>query len=153
MKKLIIFLSIFFFHSIQADEFIGIPKIIDGDTIYIYSIKIRLKDIDAPEMKQKCKRNKVDYFCGVESKNQLKKKIDKSKIKCISSGKDRYNRYLATCFRGNINLNKWMVKNGFAVAYRRYSKSYVADENFAKEEKLGLWRGTFVKPEKWRKLN
>ena len=153
MKKLIIFLSIFFFHSIQADEFIGIPKIIDGDTIYIYSNKIRLKDIDAPEMKQKCKRNKVDYFCGVESKNQLKKKIDNSKVKCISSGKDRYNRYLATCFRGSINLNKWMVKNGFAVAYRRYSKSYVADENFAKNNNLGLWAGSFISPEKWRKLN
>ena len=87
MKKLILILSIFFFHSLQAEEFLGIPKVVDGDTIYIASNKIRLKDIDAPEMKQKCERRKVDYFCGIEAKNQLKKKINMSKIKCISSGK------------------------------------------------------------------
>ena len=46
-----------------------------------------------------------------------------------------------------------MVRNGYAVAYRRYSKLYILDENFAKEEKLGLWGGSFIKPEKWRKLN
>ena len=46
-----------------------------------------------------------------------------------------------------------MVRNGYAVAYRKYSTLYILDENFAKEEKLGLWRGTFTKPEKWRKLN
>ena len=43
--------------------------------------------------------------------------------------------------------------NGYAVAYKKYSKKYIPDENFAKEEKLGLWKGTFVEPEKWRKLN
>ena len=46
-----------------------------------------------------------------------------------------------------------MVKNGHAVAYRRYSKEYVPDEDFAKKNKLGLWQGKFLKPEKWRKLN
>ena len=60
---------------------------------------------------------------------------------------------MAKCLKGSINLNRWMVRNGYAVAYRKYSKQYILDENFAKEEKLGLWQGTFVKPEKWRKLN
>ena len=68
-------------------------------------------------------------------------------------GKDRYKRYLAKCFKGTINLNRWMVRNGYAIAYRKYSKTYILDENFAKEEKLGLWGGSFIKPEKWRKLN
>ena len=52
-----------------------------------------------------------------------------------------------------INLNKWMVRNGYAVAYKRYSKKYVRDEEYAKENKLGIWKGTFIAPEKWRKLN
>ena len=79
--------------------------------------------------------------------------IDNSKIKCISSSRDRYKRYLATCYKDKINLNKWMVKNGFAVAYKRYSKDYDRDEDYAKKNKLGIWKGSFIRPEKWRKLN
>ena len=135
---------------------------IDGDTIHIKSYKIRLEGIDAPEMKQKCKKPYLkimffnfqkDYYCGQISKEKLIKKIGNKRVKCILLGKDRYKRYLAKCFKGKLNLNKWMVRNGYAVAYRKYSKRYILAENFAKEEKLGLWRGTFIKPEKWRKLN
>ena len=46
-----------------------------------------------------------------------------------------------------------MVKRGYAVAYKRYSKKYLADEQKAKEDKLGIWEGSFIRPEKWRKLN
>ena len=165
MKKLILILSIFFFHSLQAEEFLGIPKVVDGDTIHIKSYKIRLEGIDAPEMRQKCKKEKLkisstigftfyeDYYCGKESKENLEAKVYGSKIKCVSSSKDRYNRYLATCFKDKLNLNQWMVRNGYAIAYRRYSKKYISDEDFAKQNKLGLWQGKFTNPEKWRKLN
>ena len=162
IKYIIITLTLFFFQTLQASEVIGLPKVVDGDTIHIKSYKIRLEGIDAPEMKQKCKKPYLqimfftfqkDYYCGQVSKKKLIQKIGNKPVKCILLGKDRYKRYLAQCFKGNINLNKWMVRNGYAVAYRRYSKLYISDENFAKEEKLGLWKGTFVKPEKWRKLN
>ena len=96
---------------------------------------------------------KKNYSCGVISKEKLIKKIKKSKINCVSSGRDRYKRYLATCYKDKINLNKWMVRNGLAVAYKKYSKDYLGDEVYAKENKLGLWKGSFVRPEKWRKLN
>tara|TARA_B100001564_G_scaffold78672_1_gene63077 strand:+ start:363 stop:503 length:141 start_codon:yes stop_codon:yes gene_type:complete len=46
-----------------------------------------------------------------------------------------------------------MVRNGYAVAYRRYSKDYVRDEKYAKKNMLGMWKGSFIMPEKWRKLN
>ena len=151
--------------NILAQEIIGIPKIVDGDTIYINNFKIRLEGIDAPEMRQKCKKEKLkissiigytfyeDYYCGKYSKENLEAIVKGSEIKCISSIKDRYKRYLAKCFKGKINLNRWMVRNGHAVAYRRYSKEYMPDEDFAKENKLGLWKGKFLNPEKWRKLN
>ena len=58
-----------------------------------------------------------------------------------------------TSYKEKTNLNQWMVRNGYAIAYRRYSKKYVPDEDFAKENKLGLWQGKFMNPEKWRKLN
>ncbi len=162
IKRIILILTLFFFQNIQASEIIGIPKIIDGDTIHIKSFKIRLEGIDAPEMKQKCKKPYLtlmflnfqkDYYCGQVSKRKLLKKIGNKPVKCILLGKDRYKRYLAKCLKGSTNLNRWMVRNGFAVAYRRYSKLYIVDENFAREERVGLWKGTFITPEKWRKLN
>jgi len=153
------------FQIVNAEEIKGLAKIIDGDTVHINSKKIRLEGIDAPEIKQQCKKpflkisaiigfefNK-NYSCGVIAKKKLIDKIDNSKIKCISSSKDRYKRFLATCFKDKINLNKWMVRNGNAVAYKRYSKDYVRDEAYAKENKLGVWEGSFMMPEKWRKLN
>ena len=162
IKYIIITLTLFFFQTLQASEIIGLPKVVDGDTIHIKSYKIRLEGIDAPEMKQKCKKPYLqimfftfqkDYYCGQVSKKKLIQKIGNKPVKCILLGKDRYKRYLAKCFKGTINLNRWMVRNGYAIAYRKYSKIYVLDENFAKEEKLGLWSGNFIKPEKWRKLN
>ena len=162
IKFIIITFTFFFFQITQASEIEGFPKIVDGDTIYIKSYKIRLEGIDAPEMKQKCKKPffqvmffnfEKDYYCGQISKKKLAQIIGNKSVKCILLGKDRYKRYLAKCIKDTVNLNRWMVRNGYAVAYRKYSKQYVLDENFAKEEKLGLWGGSFIKPEKWRKLN
>jgi len=165
MALRIIILFLIFFSNTIAEEMSGIPKIIDGDTVHINDNKFRLEGIDAPEMRQKCKKESLkissiigftfykDYSCGKVSKEKLISKIKGSEIKCIFTTKDRYKRYIATCYKGKINLNQWMVRNGHAIAYRRYSKKYVLDEDFAKENKLGLWQGKFMNPEKWRKLN
>ena len=64
-----------------------------------------------------------------------------------------YKRIVAVCYYNNQNLNKLMVRNGWAIAYRRYSKDYIDDENYARENKLGIWEGAFVKPKIWRKEN
>ena len=163
LRIIILFLS--FLSNTIAEEISGVPKIVDGDTVYINDNKFRLEGIDAPEMRQQCKKESLkisfiigftfykDYSCGKVSKEKLITKIDTTEIKCISSSKDRYKRYIATCYKGKTNLNQWMVRNGYAIAYRRYSKKYVPDEDFAKEKKLGLWQGKFINPEKWRKLN
>ena len=162
--RIIIIFLVIISNSI-AEEISGIPKVVDGDTIHINNYKFRLEGIDAPEMRQQCKKESFkisffisftfykDYSCGRISKEKLITKIDTTEIKCISSSKDRYKRYIATCYKGKTNLNQWMVRNGFAIAYRRYSKTYVPDEEFAKENQLGLWKGKFMEPEKWRKLN
>ena len=169
--KLFLLISIcliFFFltyNDVKSDEpkiISGIAKVIDGDTIKIEKNKIRLFGIDAPEKKQQCQKpwltiffltlNK-NYKCGEISTNRLKIKINNKFIICKSSSKDRYNRFIAECFKDKTNINRWMVLNGYAVAYKRYSKDYVRDEEFANENKLGLWEGSFIMPEKWRKLN
>ena len=156
MKKLIFSTVILLSLNIHviATEIYGTPTIIDGDTIKILNNKIRLHGIDAPENNQKCIKNKKKYNCGRIATEALIMKIGKKAIKCLTKKKkDRYNRFIGVCFVEQDDLKKWMVKNGHAVAYRRYSKDYVLDEKFAKTNKIGVWSGTFLKPEKWRKLN
>tara|TARA_B110000444_G_scaffold140172_1_gene131577 strand:+ start:137 stop:607 length:471 start_codon:yes stop_codon:yes gene_type:complete len=140
--------------NVVAGEISGVPRITDGDTIKILNKRIRFHGIDTPEKKQFCVKNFKKYRCGQEATNALKKKIDGKLIICKVQGKlDRYKRYIGVCFLGEVDLNKWMVRNGYAIAYRRYSNDYVEDENYAKKNKLGLWNGSFIQPEKWRKIN
>ena len=156
MKKitLIVIILLNLSEKIIASEIYGHPVITDGDTIKISNNKIRLHGIDAPEKKQNCTKNAKEYNCGVEATEMLIKKISKNVVKCLTQkNKDRYNRFIGVCFVDQEDLNKWMVRNGHAIAYRRYSKDYILDEDFAEKNKLGLWSGTFLKPEKWRKLN
>ena len=156
MKKIILAVIILLNLNgkIIASEIYGLPIITDGDTIKILNNKIRLHGIDAPEKKQKCTKNKKKYNCGEVATKALTKKIGKKLVKCLTQkNKDKYNRFIGICFVEQEDLNKWMVRNGHAVAYRRYSKEYIIDEEFAKTNKLGLWSGTFLNPEKWRKLN
>ena len=140
----------------------GIAKVIDGDTIKIKKKKIRFFGIDAPEKKQKCQKawltisfitfNK-DYPCGEISTLKLKNKINNKFITCKSTNKDKYKRFISECFKGKTNINRWMVRNGYAVVYKKYSKKYLAAENLARNEKLGLWSGKFKMPWEWRKEN
>ena len=169
--KLFLLISIcliFFFltyNDVKSEEvkiISGIAKVTDGDTIQIDKKKIRLLGIDAPEKKQQCSKTWLsvslisfskDYPCGQISTDKLKKKINNKLIICKWSNKDRYKRYIAECFKDKTNINAWLVRNGYAVAYRKYSKKFVSQEIFAKKEKLGLWSGTFMMPWDYRKNN
>ena len=66
-------------------------------------------------------------------------------------GKDRYQRKLAICFRNKLNINSWLVRNGYAVSYQKYSKKYLSEEIEAKNDKKGIWQGKFEMPWDWRK--
>ena len=154
INRIVLIFSFFVFQQTYANEIIGVPKIIDGDTIKILKKTIRMHGIDTPEKKQMCIKKSKQYNCGQVATEALIKKINKKQVVCSVQKKlDRYKRYIGTCFVEKVNLNKWLVRNGFAVAYRRYSKEYIADEAYAKENKLGLWSGYFMNPEKWRNLN
>ena len=93
------------------------------------------------------------YKCGEQSILALLKKIKDKKIKCVlKKEKDKYKRDIGICYLNKQDINKWLVKNGHAIAYKKYSKKYVLDEKYAQENKLGIWGGTFIKPEKWRRI-
>ena len=108
--------------------------------------------IDAPESDQTCKRSDgQNYRCGEDSTEALRQKIGTSEVRCEYTERDRYRRILGTCYVEEENLSAWMVRHGFALAYRRYSKQYVQQEELAKAAKAGMWEGTFMPPWEWRK--
>ena len=138
---------------LNTSRLINNIRIIDGDTIHIDKIKYRLHGIDAPEMKQICEINKKKYNCGVKSRDFLNSLIGSKFVRCEQKDVDRYKRVVAECFVGNTNINKELVRNGWALAYKDYSSDYILDEKFASENRLGMWEGRFIHPKKWRKLN
>jgi endonuclease YncB( thermonuclease family) len=140
------FLLLLCFNSFAAEQ----VKVIDGDTIHIGKLKYRFSGIDAPEMKQSCRKDEKEVLCGVLAKNALIDKINNSPVTCKIEEVDRYKRLVAECFVNEESLSKYLVRNGYAVAYRRYSMKFVEDENYAKENKLGLWSMTFDYPWDYR---
>ena len=128
-------------------------KITDGDTIRINGEKIRFSGIDTPELRQTCLKQGIEVPCGIAAKQILIDKIADNKIVCIREGKDQYKRTLAECFVNNESLSSYLVKSGYAFAYRRYSKKFIPDEDYAKLNKLGMWSMEFDYPWDWRKKN
>ena len=169
-KAILLFIIclIFFFltyqdvKSSEITSVTGYAKVTDGDTIKIDTFKIRLDGIDAPEKKQKCKRPNFtifmftfyeDYSCGQKSTEALIKKINDQKITCKIFDVDYFKRLIGECYKRKTNLNAWLVSNGYAVAFRKYSKKYVSHETLAKQEKKGIWQGKFEMPWDYRKSN
>ena len=127
-------------------------KVIDGDTIYLNGEKIRFSGIDTPELKQTCIKEGIENLCGVTAKQILVNKIGNNIVQCISEGKDRYKRTLAECFVNNESLSSYLVRSGYAFAYRRYSKKFIKDEDYARINKIGMWSMEFDYPWIYRNL-
>ncbi|MDC0653640.1 thermonuclease family protein [Candidatus Pelagibacter sp.] len=146
-----IFLLVFLLNinDIKSQEL----KVIDGDTIYLNGKKIRFTGIDTPELKQTCTKQGIKNYCGISAKKILIDKIGNKTVECISEGKDQYKRTLAECFINNESLSRHLVRSGYAFAYRKYSKKFIEDENYAKANQLGMWSMKFEYPWDYRKNN
>ena len=127
-------------------------RVVDGDTIHLNGEKIRFTGIDTPELKQTCIKEGVINSCGVTAKEILIVKIGDNKVECISEGKDKYKRTLAECFVNDESLSSYLVRSGYAFAYRKYSNKYIQDEDYAKVNQIGMWSMEFDYPWDYRKL-
>lgn len=137
-----------------ADMLVGQASVIDGDTIEIHGTRIRMAGIDAPESRQFCTNAVGDeYRCGKAAAFALADQIGRAIVTCEGSERDRYKRLVATCFVSGADLNAWMIEQGLAVAYRKYSKFYVPQEEAAKAAHTGIWQGAFEMPWNWRKTH
>ena len=150
---LVISICLIFFFLTYFDVKSSELKIIDGDTIHLNGEKIRFSGIDSPEIKQTCNKNNEIVKCGIQAKELLAKKIENNKVNCVREGKDQYKRTLAECFVNDLSLSSYLVKSGYAFAYRKYSKKFIVDENFARSNNLGMWSMKFEYPWDWRKKN
>ena len=146
-----VLLLVFFFTytNIKSQDI----KITDGDTIKINGKKIRFSGIDTPELKQTCIKDGENNSCGLTAKQILIDKIVDNKVICIKEGKDRYKRVLAECFVNNESLSSYLVRSGYAFAYRKYSNKFISDEDYARINKLGMWSMEFDYPWDFRKNN
>ena len=136
---------------VNAQDLVGRASVIDGDTIEIHGQRIRLHGIDAPESGQFCDKDGKQYRCGQRAALALSDKIGRATIRCEQRDIDRYKRIVAVCRLGDVDLNVWMVHQGWAMAYRQYSLDYVSDEGAAQAAKAGIWAGRFIEPSRWRR--
>ena len=73
-------------------------------------------------------------------------------IECEQIDRDRYGRMVAICVRDDgTDLSRWMVREGYAIAFRRYSTAYVGEEGEARAGRKGLWAGEFIDPSEYRR--
>src|SRR5215211_3174989 len=124
----------------------GGAHIIDGDSLRVQGVEIRLKGVDAPEMHQVCSRAGQAYRCGEVARRALQARIADRPLACRIEGRDRYARSLARCRVGGQDLGAWLVREGLAVGYRDYE----AEEASARGRSAGLWAGEFDRPSVWR---
>jgi endonuclease YncB( thermonuclease family) len=154
-------------------QVIGIARIVDGDTIVVNEVRIRLEGIDAPESTQACGRPTADpvstnpfgpanmlgkpdrpssqWACGTEATRHLARMIGHAEVRCDDLGPDKYGRTLGRCFVGQLNVNAAMVRDGYAWAYVKYSKDYVSLEAEARAARVGIWQGEAMPAWDYRK--
>jgi endonuclease YncB( thermonuclease family) len=139
----------------QAAEVTGIPKIREGDQIQIGTSRIRLGGIDAPSVDQLClNTNGERWTCGVAARDELIKHVENKPWTChVRQPPDRRGRVIARCDVDGEDIQKWLVKSGWAMSYARVSHDYDADEKAAREAKAGMWQGAFIAPWDWRVRN
>ena len=141
------------FGALAGETLTGHPRIVDADTLAFGEERVRIEGIDAPETRQNCRdANGRTYACGKAATAALRARIGGEAVTCEGEERGRFGRLIGFCFfTDGTSLNEWVVRQGHAVAYRKYSTLYVEAEKAAKAERRGIWSGEFVPPWKWRK--
>jgi endonuclease YncB( thermonuclease family) len=133
--------------SARAETISGRVRPMDGDTFEIAGVVIRLADVDAPEMSQKCQGGPKElHNCGAFVADVLAARIRGQTVECKVHAVDDYQRRLASCSDAGEDLSMWLVSEGLALAFRRFSERLVPEENVARAAGRGLWQTTFETP-------
>ena len=128
----------------------GPAIVVDGDTLRVSGVRVRFDSIDAPEVHQSCLVGTVVWRCGQQAKAALENWVAGRNVVCAKTGEDMYGRMLASCTVAGEKAQDWMVRNGWAFAFRKYSLKYLPQEQAARRKGVGLWVGRFLYPWTWR---
>jgi len=150
-----IIISIFLIKNLNAQEEIikGKARVVNSDYIKIDKQTIILFGVEAMERPQKCYINNELWPCWETGVRKLEEIVDLGETICFVKGKAKMNRVFAICETENIELNRELIRSGLALARIKQSDIYIEDEEYAKENNLGIWRGKFVEPWVWRIQN
>ena len=140
--------------NITSDEFLNY-LVIDGDSLKRHQKRYRIQGIDAPELKQICWIKDQPWSCGEAARDYLRSIQGREGLFCIKVDEDRYRRDVVKCSvqtkDGIKDVGSIMVEEGYALAYRQYSKEYIEEEKKAKAKKKGIWKSKFMYPWEWRR--
>lgn len=153
MIRLLLLIAITFLcGAALADDLIGQASVIDGDTIDIHNTRIRIFGIDAPESDQLCRDQESElYRCGQKAANALFDYIDRRRVNCVEVDRDRYGRVVGVCSVAGTDMADWLVRNGQALDWPKYSKGgYAAAQAEAQSGQRGIWSGSFKEPWNYR---
>jgi len=129
----------------------GQAQAIDGDTLLVGGVRVRLEGIDAPEIDQLCTDAQGrQWRCGIEAHRVLARLVAAPTVQCEERGLDKYHRLLGICRAHGLDVNAELVRRGLAWAFVRYSRSYVAVEEDARRARVGVWSGTATPPWQYR---
>ncbi|WP_319796659.1 thermonuclease family protein [Nitrobacter sp.] len=135
-----------------AETITGQTSVIDGDTLEIHGQRIRLSGIDAHESDQLCRGDdSLQYRCGAKAANALDEHIAGRPVSCEGISRDQYGRTVAACSIDSEDVADWLVRNGFAFDWPRYSKGkYAGAQKEAERAGRGVWAGSYIVPWAYR---
>lgn len=134
----------------SGDRLEGIGRVVDGDTLDVGAVRVRLHGIDAFERDQTCDGPRGAWACGAAATRALKDRVEGRGLICRVLDTDRYGRKVSRCEQAGVDVAGALVAEGLALAYRRYSRDYVDEELAAEARGAGAWNGSFDRPEQWR---
>ncbi|MBI3435571.1 MAG: thermonuclease family protein [Proteobacteria bacterium] len=137
----------------ESARIVGVAHVTDGDSLVIDGTRIRIWGIDAPEYDQICgDTSGRDYRCGQAATRALLGRLRGASVTCHARERDRYDRIVAQCMLGKEDIGRWMVGEGWAIAYPNAAQhAYAADQEVARRARRGLWQGKFEEPARWRR--
>lgn len=151
MKRWAVSLLLCSVASLCAADVAGRIDVVDGDTIRVSGQTVRIFGVDAPEVKQTCQAaNGTEWACGVWVSNELRRSFQGKYASCVEVDQDRYGRSVARCDIAGVDLGRWLVQQGYAFAYRKYSMDYDLDEKGAAVNDRGLHASRVQNPADFR---
>ena len=140
-------------HLVDAPTFLSSAnaRVIEGDTLMIGTIRVRLRGINAPEPDAICKDAVgADYACGLDSMKALRQHIANRTVRCRPHGQDAWSRIVATCFAGGRDIADYLVRHGRAFAYGRHGYAYLEAQDHAGRMGAGLWQVPAISLAGWQ---